>query len=137
MSQKNDFEKIFIQIVRCIPNNNILNGIMMALRIIHLFLITHDWNIHLKYSINKYISLITTLPLIHKTNAQTISLIMVIILFKYSIIYILIYLKYYNQIKELNKISHPKYFQIFVQIMFIINFILVPYNLMFCIENYF
>jgi len=137
MSQKNDFEKIFIHIVRCIPNNNILNGIMMALRIIPLFLITHDWNIHLKYSINKYISLITTLPLIHKTNAQTISLIMVIILFIYSIINILVYLKYYKQIKELNKISHPKYFQIFVQIMFIINFVLAPYNFMFCIENYF
>ena len=137
MSQKNDFEKIFIHLVRSIPNNNILNGIMMTLRIIPLFLITHDWNIHLKYSINHYISFITTLPLIHKTNAQTISLIIVLFLFIYSIINIMIYFKFYNQIKELNKIAYPKYFKIYVQIMFFIHFVLAPYNFMFCIENYF
>ena len=104
MSQKNDFEKIFIHLVRSIPNNNILNGIMMTLRIIPLFLITHDWNIHLKYSINHYISFITTLPLIHKTNAQTISLIIVLFLFIYSIINIVIYFHFFKQIKKFNKI---------------------------------
>ena len=137
MSQKNDFEKIFIHIVRSIPNNNIINGIMMALRIIPLFLVTHDWNIHLKYSINYYVSLITTLPFIHKINAQIFSLVIVIILFIYSIINIVIYYHFFKQIKEFNKISYPKYFKIYVQIMFFINFILAPYNFMFCVENYF
>ena len=74
MSQRNDLEKIFIFIEKSIPKNNIINGLIMYLRIIPLFLLTHDWNIQYKNSITYYISYITTLPLIHKSNAQKISL---------------------------------------------------------------
>ena len=51
MSQRNDLEKIFIFIEKSIPKNNIINGLIMYLRIIPLFLLTHDWNIQYKNSI--------------------------------------------------------------------------------------
>ena len=69
MSQISDFEKIFVYVISYIPKSNIINGLIMFLRVIPLFLITHDWNIHYKNSISYYISFYTTLPLIHKLNA--------------------------------------------------------------------
>ena len=62
MSQKNDLEKIFINVEKNIPNNNILNGLLMFLRVIPLFLVTHDLNIHYKNSITYYISYYTLIP---------------------------------------------------------------------------
>ena len=137
MSKFNQFEKIFIMIETSIPKNNILNGLMMFVRIIPLFLITHDWNIHYQYSISYYISLTTFLPLIHKTNAQLFSLGFILILFIYSIINIIIYVKFYKQLIDFNKISNPLFFKFGIKIMYFINFIFSPYIFMFCVENYF
>ena len=51
MSLKNDLEKIFILVEKSLPKSNILNCLMMLLRVIPLFLVTHDWNIHYHNSI--------------------------------------------------------------------------------------
>jgi hypothetical protein len=61
----------------------------------------------------------------------------ILFLFISSIINIIIYFRFYNQIKEYNRISNPKFFKIIVQIMFWVNFVFSPYNFMFCFENYF
>ena len=137
MSQKNDLEKIFIYIEKNIPNNNILNGLLMVLRVIPLFLVTHDLNIHYKNSITYYISYYTLIPLIHKSNPQNISIIVVLFLFIYSILNIISFFKYFKELKEINKVSNPKFFQIIIQLMFWVNFIFAPYNFMFCTVNYF
>ena len=137
MSQRSYFEIICIEIEKNVPKNNILNGLLMFFRIIPLFLITHDWNIHLKYSISYYISLITSLPLIHKINAKNISLIIVLLLFIYSIINSIVYIRFLKQIKEINSITHPKFFKYGIKLMFWINFLFAPYIFMFCVENYF
>ena len=137
MSQKNDLEKIFIYIEKNIPNNNILNGLLMVLRVIPLFLVTHDLNIHYKNSITYYISYYTLIPLIHKSNPQNISIIVVFFLFIYSILNIISFFKYFKELKEINKVSNPKFFRIIIQLMFWVNFIFAPYNFMFCTVNYF
>ena len=137
MSQKNDLEKIFIYIEKNIPNNNILNGLLMALRIIPLFLVTHDLNIHYKNSISYYISYYTLIPLMHKSNPQNISIVVVLFLFIYSILNIISLLKYCKELKEINKVSNPKMFKVIIQVMFWIQFIFAPYNFMFCTENFF
>ena len=118
MSEKSDFEKLLNQVIKNIPNNNFQNCILISLRIIPLFIITHDWNIHYKHGITYYLSLITTLPIIHKLNSQNIALFFILFLFISSIINIIIYFRFYNQIKEYNRISNPKFFKIIVQIMF-------------------
>ena len=137
MSLKNDLEKIFILVEKSLPKSNILNCLMMLLRVIPLFLVTHDWNIHYHNSITYSFSYYTTLPFIHKKNAQKISIVIISILFIYSIINIFIYLNFYKQIKEFNKISNKKIFKYGIQIMFWVNFIFAPYNFMFCTVNYF
>ena len=137
MSEKSDFEKLLNQVIKNLPNNNFQNCILISLRIIPLFIITHDWNIHYKHGITYYLSLITTLPIIHKLNSQNIALFFILFLFISSIINIIIYFRFYNQIKEYNRISNPKFFKIIVQIMFWVNFVFSPYNFMFCFENYF
>ena len=137
MSQLSGFEKVFVHIVKNIPKNNVLNGLLMFLRVIPLFLITHDWNIHYKNSITYYISYYTTLPIIHKKNVKNISLGIILTLFIYSIFNIFIFLKFFKQIKDYNKVSHRKFFKYGIQIIYIINFIFAPYNFMFCVENYF
>ena len=137
MSQRNDLEKIFIFIEKSIPKNNIINGLIMYLRIIPLFLLTHDWNIQYKNSITYYISYITTLPLIHKSNAQKISLGIVIFLFIFSLISIIFLFKLYKQYQKFHKITNPISYKIKLQIMYWINFIFSPYNFMYCFENFF
>ena len=96
MSQLSGFEKVFVHIVKNIPKNNVLNGLLMFLRVIPLFLITHDWNIHYKNSITYYISYYTTLPIIHKKNVKNISLGIILTLFIYSIFNIFIFLKFFK-----------------------------------------
>ena len=137
MSDISYFEKIYVHILKYIPNNNYLNILLMSLRLIPLILITHDWNIHLDYSITYYLSYLTFLPIIHTINSRNLILIIVLVLFIYSIINIIIIMKYFKQIKEFNKVSNSKLFKILIQIMFWINFIFAPYNFMFCVENYF
>ena len=66
MSEKNDFEKLFILVEKSLPKSNILNCLMMILRVIPLFLLTYDWNIHYHNSITYTFSYYTSLPFIHK-----------------------------------------------------------------------
>ena len=137
MSDTSSFEKIYIHISKYIPNNNYLNIILMSLRLIPLILITHDWNIHLEYSITYYLSYLTFLPIIHTFNSRLLALIIVLVIFIYSIINTTLIMKYFKQIKEFNKISNSKLFKFLIQIMFWVNYIFAPYNFMFCFENYF
>ena len=130
-------EKGLIIIERYLPKNNILNCFLMIIRIVPLFLITHDWNIHYKYSITYYLSYITTLPIIHKFNAKNITSILVIIIFFYIIINIIIFFKFFKQLKDLNKVSNPSFFEFSIKTMFFLNFIISPYTFMICFENYF
>ena len=130
-------EKGLIIIERYLPKNNILNCFLMIIRIIPLFLITHDWNIHYKYSITYYLSYITTLPIIHKFNAKNITSILVIIIFFYIIINIIIFFKFFKQLKDFNKVSNPSFFEFSIKTMFFLNFIISPYTFMICFENYF
>ena len=137
MSDISYFEKIYVQILKYIPNNNYLNFLLMSLRLIPLILITHDWNIHLHYSVTYYLSYLTFLPIIHTINSQNITLIIILVLFIYSIINIFIIIKYFKQIKEFNKISNSKLFKFLIQMMYWVNYIFAPYNFMICVENYF
>ena len=136
MSEEN-LERLLIMIEKCIPKNNLINGIMMLLRIFPLFLLTHDLNIHYKNSISYYFSIYTTLPLIHKTHAHYFSTGLIIFLFIFSLINIFLFFKFYRQIKEFHKITKPKFFKYTIQIIFWINFVFAPFNFMFCAENFF
>ena len=129
--------KILIIIERYLPKNNILNCFLLIIRIIPLFLVTHDWNIHFKYSITYYLSYITTLPIIHKFNAKNIASILVIITFFYIILNIIMIVKFFKQLKDFNKVSNPSLFKFTIKTMFFLNFIFSPYAFMICFENYF
>ena len=137
MAKLSNFENFLIIIERYLPKNNILNSILMIIRIIPLFLITHDWNIHFKYNITYYLSYITTLPIIHKFNAKNIASILVIIIFFFIILSLIIIIKFSKQLKNYNKVSNPSLFKFTIQTIFFLNFIISPYIFMICFENYF
>ena len=62
MSNQSEIEKVILEIEKFIPSNNNINFILVLLRILPIFLICHDWNIHYKHSITYFISYYTTLP---------------------------------------------------------------------------
>ena len=51
MSNQIEIEKIILLIEEFIPNNNNFNIIIVFLRVMPIFLVCYDWNIHYKCSI--------------------------------------------------------------------------------------
>ena len=66
MDNLDELEKIISIIAKNIPNDNNINILMLLFRIMPIFLVCHDWNVHYKYSITYYISYYIALPLFHK-----------------------------------------------------------------------
>ena len=137
MDNLNQLEKIIIIIAQNIPKNNNINLLMTLLRVMPMFLVCHDWNIHYKYSITYYISYYTGLPLFHQSKAKRISFYLISLFFVLAIINIIIFVKLYKQLREYNKINHPKIFQINIHIMYFVNFVISPFIFMICTENFF
>ena len=137
MSNQSEIEKVILEIEKFIPSNNNINFVLVLLRILPIFLICHDWNIHYKHSITYFISYYTTLPLIHQSNAKNIAFYLVCIFFIIAIINIIIFFKLYSQLKEYGKLIHPKLAEVNIQIMYFINFIFSPFIFMISTENYF
>ena len=137
MSNQIEIEKIILLIEEFIPNNNNFNIIIVFLRVIPIFLVCHDWNIHYNFSITYFLSYYTTLPLIHQSNAKQFSFYLVLMFFILAIINIIIFLKLYYQYKEYGKLIHPKIAEINIQIIYIVNFIISPFIFMICTENFF
>ena len=75
--------------VNYVPKHKILYILIIIMKAIPLFIITHDWNIHYKHGITYYLSLITTLPIIHKLNSQNIALFFILFLYSNSFNFIL------------------------------------------------
>ena len=137
MDNLDELEKIISIIAKNIPNDNNINILMLLFRIMPIFLVCHDWNVHYKYSITYYISYYTALPLFHQSNAKKISFYLITLFFVLAIINIVIFLKLYNQLREYNKINHPRIFKVNIHIMYFANFVLSPFIFMICTENFF
>ena len=137
MDNLDELEKIISIIAKNIPNDNNINILMLLFRIMPIFLVCHDWNVHYKYSITYYISYYTALPLFHQSNAKKISFYLISLFFVLAIINIVIFLKLYNQLREYNKINHPRIFKVNIHIMYFANFVLSPFIFMICTENFF
>ena len=137
MSNQSEIEKLILEIEKFIPSNNNINFVLVLLRILPIFLICHDWNIHYKHSITYFISYYTTLPLIHQSNAKNIAFYLVCIFFIIAIINIIIFFKLYSQLKEYGKLIHPNLAEVNIQTMYFINFIFSPFIFMISTENYF
>ena len=77
------------------------------------------------------------MPLFHQSNAKKISFYLITLFFVLAIINIVIFLKLYNQLREYNKINHPRIFKVNIHIMYFANFVLSPFIFMICTENFF
>ena len=49
MDNLDELEKIISIIAKNIPNDNNINILMLLFRIMPIFLVCHDWNVHYKY----------------------------------------------------------------------------------------
>ena len=103
---KSKSEAFFINFFQKIHLKNhyfvIFSYIFVITKLLPLFIITHDWNILETKGLCKYLIELTIGPIIHRLNNFTIYIVILAILFLFSLIPVLMLIVYYHRFKKID-----------------------------------
>ena len=103
---KSKSEAFFINFFQKIQLKNhyfvIFSYIFVITKLLPLFIITHDWNILETKGLCKYLIELTIGPIIHRLNNFTIYIVILTILFLFSLIPVLMLILYYHRFKKID-----------------------------------
>lgn len=140
---KSKSEAFFINFFQKIHLKNhyfvIFSYIFVITKLLPLFIITHDWNILETKGLCKYLIELTIGPIIHRLNNFTIYIVILTILFLFSLIPVLMLILYYHRFKKIDIYLFGKRlsFKLCVWMLYLFPYLFSHYIFSFCVECFF
>ena len=118
---------------------HIFTYIITLVKLLPLFIITHDWNIVHTNGISHYFIELTLGPILYRINNLTFSVVLLVLMLLLSLVPFIYLLVYYCKLKRYDVFlfSSKNTFKICVWLLYIIPFLLNQYIFTICVFNFF